>query len=76
MIARADPPRRTRRLRHPPPSVDQVRVTFTPYPAASPGADQRLFGAFAAMCRLAGNAAGEACWQGIQRHARTCPPTP
>jgi hypothetical protein len=73
MIAHADPPKPARRLRHPPPPVDQVRVSFTPYPTGSPSADQRLFGAFAAMCRITSNAAGDAYWKSFQRHARVCP---
>jgi hypothetical protein len=73
VIAHADPPKAARRLRHPPPPLDQVRVSLTPYPAASPGADERLFGAFAAMCRIAGSPAGAARWMNLQRCARTTP---
>jgi hypothetical protein len=73
VIARADPPKPSRRLRHPPPPVDQVRVSFTPYPAASPSADERLFGAFAALCRIAGDPVNAKAWQERQRQARSLP---
>jgi hypothetical protein len=73
MIAHADPPKASRRLRHPPPPVGQVRVSFAPYPTASPSTDERLFGAFAAMCRIAGQPALAAAWKAHQRQARFLP---
>lgn len=74
MIAIADPPKAKRRLRHPPPPVSEIRVSFEPYPADSPVADEKLFGAFAAMCRITSNPTGDTYWKGLQRRARTCPP--
>lgn len=72
MIAPAALPKPQRRLRHPPPPVDQVRVSFVTY-QPSPQADERLFGAFAACCRLAGNPTHAAAWAERQRQARSLP---